>query len=53
MGTRKTRSDCTVGIFEKSMVYHQEQLETRMEETLVVIRKLEQFEKNTVNNKEE
>lgn len=29
---RKTRSDCTVGTFEKNMVYHQERLGIGMEE---------------------
>ena len=36
---RKTRSDCTVGTFEKSMVYQLEQSGIRMGGILVVIRK--------------
>lgn len=36
---RKTRSDCTVGAFEKSMVYHQGLLEIKMVGIRVVTRK--------------
>ena len=36
---RKTRSDCTVGTFEKNMVYHPEQSEIKMDVILVVIKR--------------
>lgn len=38
---RKTRSDCTVGTFEKNMDYQQVQLEIKMVEILEVIKELE------------
>mgnify|MGYP004468777117 CR=1 FL=1 len=36
---RKTRSDCTVGSFEKNMDYLQESLETKMVEILARIKR--------------
>lgn len=46
---RRTRSDCTVGTFEKNMDYHQELFVIKMEETPEVIKKLEQSEKKVAN----
>ena len=42
MGNRKTRSDCTVGTFEKKTVYQQVQSEIKTEEIQEVINLLEQ-----------
>lgn len=36
---RKTRSDCTLGSFEKNMDYLQEPLETKMVEILARIKR--------------
>ena len=46
---RRTRSDCTVGTFEKNMDYHQELFVIKMEETPEVIKKLERSEKKVAN----
>lgn len=43
--TRKTRSDCRVGTFKKSMDCQLEQFEMTMDETRVVTKRLVQFVK--------
>lgn len=50
MKGRKTRSDCTVGSFEKSTVYHQEQFVIKMAEIPGAIRRLEQSVRSIKND---